>query len=81
MQEVSLVLLLVSAVSIVVIVGLVLFIGIVVMRLLSLFTSVNKSSQSMQKDIRKLLHKASGLTSEETEALSRSYIDHKDRDR
>ena len=58
-QDISLVLLLISSVSLVMIVGLVVFIGVVVIRLLGLFTEVNTASQAMRRDINKLLHKAS----------------------
>ncbi len=64
-QDISLVLLLISSVSLVVIVGL------VVIRLLGLFTEVNTASQAMRRDINKLLHKASSLTEAERRALTR----------
>ena len=50
-QDISLVLLLISSVSLVVIVGLVVFIGVVVIRLLGLFREVNNASQAMRRDI------------------------------
>ena len=70
-QDISLVLLLISSVSLLVIVGLVVFIGVVVMRLLGLFAEVNNASQAMRNDINKLLHKASSLSNTERQAFSR----------
>lgn len=70
-QDISLVLLLISSVSLLVIVGLVVFIGVVVMRLLGLFAEVNNASQAMRHDINKLLHKASSLSKTERQAFSR----------
>ena len=69
-QDISLVLLLISSVSLLVIVGLVDFIGVVVMRLLGLFAEVNNASQAMRHDINKLLHKASSLSNAERQAFS-----------
>jgi ABC-type protease/lipase transport system fused ATPase/permease subunit len=69
-QDISLVLLFISSVSLVVIVGLVVFIGVVVIRLLGLFSEVNTASQAMRRDINKLLHKASSLTEAERRALT-----------
>ena len=70
-QDISVVLLLISSVLLVVIVWLVVFIGVVVIRLLGLFTKVNTASQAMRRDINKLLHKASSLTEAERRALKR----------
>ena len=70
-QDISLVLLLISSVSLVVIVGLVVFIGVLVIRLLGLFTEVNTASQAMRRDINKLLHQASSVTEAERRALTR----------
>ena len=70
-QDNSLVLLLIRSVSLAVIVGLVVFIGVVVIRLLGLFTEVNTASQAMRRDIKKYLHKASSLTEAERRALTR----------
>jgi len=61
-----------------VIVGLVVFIGVAIMRLLNIFTEVNHASQAMRKDINKLLHKASNLTEEERRAFSQSISPPKD---
>ena len=69
-QDISLVLLFISSVSLAVIVGLVVFIGVVVIRLLGLFTEVNTASQAMRRDINKLLHKASSLTEAERRAIT-----------
>ena len=60
-QDISLVLLFISSVSLAVIVGLVVFIGVVVIRLLGLFTEVNTASQAMRRDVNKLLHKGAPL--------------------
>ena len=57
--------------SLLVIVGLDVFIGEVVMRLLGLFAEVNNASQAMRHDINKLLHKASRLSKTERQAFSR----------
>ena len=70
-QDISVVLLLISSVLLVVIVWLVVFIGVVVISLLGLFTKVNTASQAMRRDINKLLHKASSLTEAERRALKR----------
>ena len=56
-QDISFVLMLISSVSLLVIVGLIIFIGIVVVRLLGLFSEVNSASQAMRLDVNKLLHK------------------------
>ena len=53
-QDISLVLLLISCISLTVIVGLVVFIAVVVIRLLGLFMEVNTASQAMRRDINKL---------------------------
>ncbi len=71
-QEISLVLLLISSISLVVIVGLVVFIGTVIIRLLGLFSQVNEASQAMRRDIEKLLHRASVLTDAEQRAFSQT---------
>ena len=68
-QDISLVLLLISSVSLLVIVGLVVFIGVVVMRLLGFFADVNNASQAMRHDINKLLHTASSLSNAERQAF------------
>ena len=70
-QDISVVLLLISSVLLVVIVWLVVFIGVVVIRLLGLFTKVNTASQAMRRDINKLLHQASSVTEAERRALTR----------
>ena len=70
-QDISLVLLLISSVSLVVIVGLVVFIEVVVIPLLGLFTEVNTASQAMRRDINKLLHQASSVTESERRAPTR----------
>ena len=52
------------------IVGLVVLIGMVVIRLLNVFAEVNTASQAMRRDINKLLRKASNLTESEREAFT-----------
>ena len=64
-QDVSFVLMLISSVSLLVIVGLIIFIGILVMRLLGLFSEVNSASQAMRLDLNKLLHKTASLSNAE----------------
>ena len=54
MVLVLLVVLLISSISLAVIVGLIVFIGVVVIRLLGLFTEVNTASQAMRRNINKL---------------------------
>lgn len=61
-QDISFVLMLISSVSLLVIVGLIIFIGIVVVRLLGLFSEVNSASQAMRLDVNKLLHKTASLS-------------------
>ena len=56
-QDISIVLLLISSISLTVIVGLVVFIAVVIIRLLGLFMEVNTASQAMRRDVNKLLHK------------------------
>ena len=70
-QDISLVLLLISSVSLILIGGLVVFFGVVVIRLLGLFTEINTASQAMRRDTNKLLYKASSLTEAERRALIR----------
>ena len=60
-QDLSLVPLLISSVSLVVIVRLVVLIGVVIIRLLGLFTEVDTASQAMRRDVNKLLHKGAPL--------------------
>lgn len=48
------------------IVGLVVLIGMVVIRLLNVFAEVNTASQAMRRDINKLLRKASNLAESES---------------
>ena len=64
-QDISFVLMLISSVSLLVIVGLIIFIGILVMRLLGLFSEVNSASQAMRLDLNKLLHKTASLSNAE----------------
>jgi uncharacterized protein YoxC len=64
-QDISFVLMLISSVSLLVIVGLIIFIGIVVVRLLGLFSEVNSASQAMRLDVNKLLHKTASLSNAE----------------
>ena len=64
-QDISFVLMLISSVSLLVIVGLIIFIGIVVVRLLGLFSEVNSASQAMRLDVNKLLHKTASLSNPE----------------
>ena len=52
------------------IVGLVVVIGMVVIRLLNVFAEVNTGSQAMHRDINKLLRKASNLTESERQAFT-----------
>ena len=54
-QEILLVLLFICSVSLVMIVGFVVLIGMVVIRLLNVFAEVNTASQAMRRDINKLL--------------------------
>lgn len=68
-QDISLVLLLISSVSLILIGGLVVFIGVVVIRILGLITEINTASQVMRRDTNKLLYKASSLTEAERRAL------------
>ncbi len=70
-QHFLLVLMLISRVSLLVIVGLIIFIGIVLMRLLGLSAEVNNASQAMRSDINKLLHKTSSLSHAERQPFSR----------
>jgi hypothetical protein len=64
-QDISFVLMLISSVSLLVIVGLIIFIGIVVVRLLGLFSEVNSVSQAMRLEVNKLLHKTASLSNAE----------------
>lgn len=77
-QDISFVLMLISSVSLLVIVGLIIFIGIVVVRLLGLFSEVNSASQAMRLDVNKLLHKTASLSNEERQAFSRIDTDFPD---
>ena len=52
------------------IVGLVVLIGMVVIRLLNVFAEVNTASQAMRRDINKLLRKASNLKESERQAFT-----------
>ena len=69
-QEISLVLLFICSVSLVIIVGLAVLIGMVVIRLLNVFAEVNAASQAMRRDINKLLHRTSNLTETERQAFT-----------
>jgi Zn-dependent membrane protease YugP len=69
-QDISFVLMLISSVSLLVIVGLIIFIGIVVVRLLGLFSEVNSASQAMRLDVNKLLYKTASLSNAERQAFS-----------
>ena len=64
-QDISFVLMLISSVSLLVIVGLIIFIGIGVVRLLGLFSEVNSVSQAMRLEVNKLLHKTASLSNAE----------------
>ena len=77
-QDISFVLMLISSVSLLVIVGLVIFIGIVVVRLLGLFSDVNNASQAMRLDLNKLLHKTASLSNAERQAFGRIDTDFPD---
>lgn len=77
-QDISFVLMLISSVSLLVIVGLVIFIGIVVVRLLGLFSEVNNASQAMRLDLNKLLHKTASLSNAERQAFGRIDTDFPD---
>jgi uncharacterized protein YoxC len=77
-QDISFVLMLISSVSLLVIVGLIIFIGIVVVRLLGLFSEVNSASQAMRLDVNKLLHKTARLSNAERQAFSRIDTDFPD---
>jgi uncharacterized protein YoxC len=77
-QDISFVLMLISSVSLLVIVGLIIFIGIVVVRLLGLFSEVNSASQAMRLDVNKLLHKTASLSNAERHAFSRIDTDFPD---
>ena len=52
------------------IVGLVMLIGMVVIRLLNVFAEVNTASQAMRQDINKLLRKALNLSELEKQAFT-----------
>ena len=77
-QDISFVLMLISSVSLLVIVGLIIFIGIVVVRLLGLFSEVNSASQAMRLDVNKLLHKTASLSNAERQAFGRIDTDFPD---
>ena len=77
-QDISFVLMLISSVSLLVIVGFIIFIGIVVVRLLGLFSEVNIASQAMRLDVNKLLHKTASLSNAERQAFSRIDTDFPD---
>lgn len=77
-QDISFVLMLISSVSLLVIVGLIIFIGIVVVRLLGLFSEVNNASQAMRLDLNKLLHKTASLSNAERQAFGRIDTDFPD---
>jgi uncharacterized protein YoxC len=77
-QDISFVLMLISSVSLLVIVGLIIFIGIVVVRLLGLFSEVNSASQAMRLDVNKILHKTASLSNAERQAFSRIDTDFPD---
>lgn len=77
-QDISLVLMLISSVSLLVIVGRIVFRGVVVMRLLGLFAEVNNASRAMRLDINELLYKSSSLSHAERQAFSRIDADFPD---
>ena len=64
-QNILFVLMLISSVSLLVIIGLIIFIGIIVVRLLGLFSEVKSASQAMRLDVNKLLHKTASLSNAE----------------
>jgi hypothetical protein len=77
-QDILLVLMLISSVSLLVIVGRIVLTGIVVMRLLRLFAEVNNASQAMCLDINELLYKSSSLSHAERQTFSRINADFPD---